>query len=261
MFKGLFTASTGMEAQQTRIAVIANNIANTNTTGFKTSRAEFQDLVYQTFQAPGAEAAAGQNKTAGIQVGTGVQVVSTQMQFIQGALETTGRQLDVAINGKGFIQVQLPNQELAYTRAGSLAIDNTGALVTQDGYPVQPAVSLTPEATNRTIGTNGTITETIPGSTPNVIGNAIQIFTFPNETGLEQVGKNLYRETVSSGAGTQNVAGENGAGSLQQGFLESSNVNIAEELVRMIMAQRAYELNGKVIQTSDQMLASTTQLR
>jgi flagellar basal-body rod protein FlgG len=261
MIKALFTAATGMEAQQTRISVISNNIANMNTTGFKASRAEFQDLIYETRSLPGGESASGVNTPGGIQIGSGVSIVSTPSLFTAGTLEQTGNSLDVAIEGRGFIAVTLPDGSTGYTRAGSLAIDATGKLVTQSGFPVSPAITLNTAAADRKIGSDGIITSRIPPASTTTSEGQITLYNFPNEAGLQSVGKNIYQETSASGTATSGTPGTNGLGTLQQGFLESSNVNIAEELIRMIMAQRAYELNGKVIQTSDQMLNSTTQMR
>lgn len=261
MIKGLFTASTGMDAQQTRIAVIANNIANMNTTGFKASRADFQDLIYETREAPGALNATGVNAPSGIQIGSGTNVVGTQSLFTQGTLEQTGKPLDVAIEGRGFIAVTLPNGETAYTRAGAFSVDSAGQLVNANGFSVSPSISLSPEGIDRKIGVDGTVSERIPPATDSSTVGTLTLYNFSNESGLKAIGRNLYQETAASGSPTSGTPGQNGLGTLQQGFLESSNVNIAEELIRMIMAQRAYELNGKVISTSDQMLASTTQLR
>lgn len=261
MMKALFTAATGMEAQQTRIAVISNNIANMNTTGFKASRAEFQDLIYETKQTAGGEAASGVQAPTGFQIGSGVNVVGTQGLFTQGTMEQTGNALDVAIEGKGFLKVTLPSGEVAYTRAGSLSIDSTGKLVNQNGFAIEPAITLNPNGVERRIGVDGTISSRIPPASTTTQEGQLNLFTFPNDAGLTAVGRNLYQETTASGAATQGTPGAAGFGTLQQGYLESSNVNIAEELIRMILAQRAYEMNGKVIQTSDQMLNSTSQLR
>lgn len=261
MIKSLFTAATGMDAQQTRIAVISNNIANINTTGFKSSRAEFQDLIYETRSLAGGETATGVQSPAGIQLGSGVRVVSTPSQMSQGIMEQTGNTLDLAIEGKGFFAVQLPNGETAYTRAGALSMNSTGQLVTQNGFPVLPQVTLNPAGVDRTVGVDGTVSARVPpASTPTSEGN-IQLYIFPNEAGLQSIGRNLFQETAASGTPTSGTPGAAGYGTIQQGFLESSNVNVAEELVRMILAQRAYELNSKVIQSSDQMLNATNQLR
>ncbi|MBN8554901.1 MAG: flagellar basal-body rod protein FlgG [Deltaproteobacteria bacterium] len=261
MIKALFTAATGMEAQQTRIAVISNNLSNMNTTGFKASRAEFEDLIYETRSLPGGQSASGLSTPGGIQIGSGVAVVSTPSQFSQGTLEQTGGALDVAIEGDGFFGVTLPNGTTGYTRAGSLAIDSTGKLVTQSGLPISPAITLNTAAVDRKIGADGTITSRIPPASTTTSEGTLTLYSFANPGGLQAVGKNTFQETTASGTPTSGTPGTSSLGTLQQGFLESSNVNIAEELIRMIMAQRGYELNGKVISTADQMLNSTNQLR
>lgn len=261
MIKSLFTAATGMDAQQTRIAVIANNIANMNTTGFKSSRAEFQDLIYETKFTAGGETASGIAAPSGLQIGSGTNVVATQSLFTQGTLEQTGNNLDLAIEGKGFFAVTLPSGETAFTRAGALSINQNGQVVNQNGFPLVPAVTVNPLSENRRIGVDGTISATPPGATSPTTEGQIQIWTFTNDSGLQQIGRNLFKETSVSGSATSGSPGAQGYGTLRQGFLESSNVNIAEELIKMILAQRAYELNGKVIQAGDQMLGSTTNLR
>jgi len=261
MIKALQSAATGMESQQTRIAVISNNIANINTTGFKGSRAEFQDLIYETKLLPGSSTATGVAAPSGLQIGSGSRVVSTQMITGQGTMEQTGNPLDLAIEGKGFFAVTLPSGETAYTRAGSLTIDSTGKIVNQNGFPIVPNVTVNPLGLERSIGLDGTVSARVPpASTPTEEGN-IGLYTFPNETGLQSIGRNLYLETAASGAAAAGTPGSSGVGTVQQGFLESSNVNIAEELIRMIMAQRAYELNSKVISTSDQMMSATNNIR
>jgi len=261
MIKSLFTAATGMEAQQTRIAVVANNIANMNTTGFKASRAEFQDLIYEVRQTPGGEVASGVTAPSGLQIGSGVNVVSTQTMHNQGTMEQTSNSLDLAIEGPGFLAVQLPSGDTAYTRAGSLSINASGQLVNQNGFLVLPPITVNTQGTDRRIGIDGTVSATAPGATaPTVEGN-IQLWTFANDAGLQAVGRNLFKETTVSGTATSGTPASTGFGAVRQGFLESSNVNIAEELIKMILSQRAYELNGKVISTSDQMLNSTTNLR
>jgi len=259
--KALFTAATGMDAQQVKIGVIANNIANLSTTGFRSSRAEFQDLLYQTFKLAGGETASGISSPSGLQVGSGVKVVSTALLVTPGTLEQTGRSLDIAIEGDGFLQITLPNGDLAYTRAGSLAIDASGALVTQDGFAITGAPTLNTNGVDRTIGIDGTISARVPPATAPTTEGQLQLYKFPNPAGLSAIGRNLYSETTASGSPTAGTPGQNGLGTMQQGFLESSNVNIAEELIRMIIAQRAYELNSKVIQTADQMLSTTSALR
>lgn len=261
MSNSMFTAATGMEAQNTRIAVIANNLANMNTTGFKAARAEFQDLLYQIEKSPGSEQATGVVRPNGIQIGTGVQVVSTPNMMNQGNLEQTARALDVAIEGRGFFQVQLPSGETGYTRSGSLAINGSGQLVTQDGYLLIPSVTVTTTNTDRTIGVDGTISSTNPTDGTVTNEGTLQLASFPNEAGLRAAGGTIYLATEASGSAVTGTAGQDGVGELQQGFLETSNVNMAEELIRMILAQRAFEMNSKVIQTSDQMLSATNQIR
>lgn len=260
MIKAMFSAATGMDAQQTRIAVISNNIANMNTTGFKSSRAEFQDLIYETRALAGNSTSANTTAPSGIQIGSGTSVVSTQPLFTQGTLEQTAKPLDLAIEGKGFFAVTIPDGT-AYTRSGSFSVDTSGNLVTQSGFPVTPTVNIPSGATDITVGVDGTVSGRTAGSTTSTTFGTLNLYLFPNEAGLQSVGRNLFKETTASGAPTSGTPGANGLGTLQQGFLEGSNVNIAEELIRMILAQRAYEMNGKVISTSDQMLNSTTQLR
>lgn len=258
--KALYTAATGMEAQQTRISVIANNLANLSTAGFKQSGVVFQDLLYQTLIEPGVETTAGVNTPAPFQIGSGVRVVSTPSIHSQGVLEQTGRQLDVSIEGEGFFQVTLP-EGTAYTRAGSFSINADGELVTQSGFPIEPAITGLTGVQNLSIGEDGTVTGTLPGETEITNFGQIQIATFANPSGLKAVGRNLFLETTASGAPTVTTPGSDGAGLLRQGFVEGSNVNVAEELIRMIMAQRSFELNSKVIRTSDDMMASVNQLR
>lgn len=257
----LFTAATGMEAQQTRISVISNNLANLGTTGFKASKAVFQDLLYQTLQEPGAETTAGVNAPAPLQVGTGVKVVSTPSIFGQGVLEQTGRDLDMAIEGDGFIQVSLPDGGTGYTRMTSLAIDQDGNLVTQQGDQVEPAISGLAQVGGLSIGLDGTVSGTPAGSDTVQNLGQIQLATFPNPGGLKAVGRSTYLETPASGSPTTATPGSNGAGVLRQGFLEGSNVNVAEELIRMVLAQRAFELNSRVVRTSDEMMQSVSNMR
>lgn len=261
MIKSLYTAATGMDAQQTRISVISNNIANVTTSGFKQSGTVFQDLLYQNISTAGTESASGVTSPAGLQIGSGVKIVSTPSVHSQGLLEQTSRSLDVAIEGEGFFQVSLPSGESAYTRLGSLAINANGELVTQGGYAIEPAISGLSGATELRIGTDGVITGYAPGSAAITNFGQINIATFPNASGLKAIGQTMYQETAASGTPTQGIPGTNGAGTLSQGFLEGSNVNIADELVKMILAQRSFELNSKVIRTSDDMMAAANQLR
>lgn len=260
MIRSLWIARTGMDAQQMQMDVIANNLANTSTTGFKRSRAVFEDLLYQTLRQPGAQSSQQTQIPAGLQLGTGVQPVSTERIHTQGNLQQTGNALDVAINGAGFFQILMPDGTTSYTRDGSFHKDNQGQMVTASGYPLQPSITIPPNALSVTIGTDGTVSVTQPGSPNAVQIGSIQLASFINPAGLQSTGDNLYQETAASGTPTPNTPGTNGLGVLSQNYVETSNVNVAEELVSMIQTQRAYELNSKVITTSDQMLARLTQM-
>ena len=260
MNRSLYIAATGMNAQQAQMDVISNNLANVSTTGFKGSRAVFQDLVYQTLRQPGANSTQETELPSGAQVGTGVQQVATERLYTQGNLQQTGNSKDVAINGNGFFQVQMPDGTTAYTRDGSFQTNAQGQLVTASGYPVVPAITIPNNATSMTIGTDGTVTITQAGSSTNQTIGTIQLATFINPAGLESKGENLMAETASSGAPNVATPGVNGAGKLQQGYVEASNVNVVQELVNMIETQRAYEINSKAVQTSDQMLQNLAQL-
>src|SRR5487761_2183818 len=254
MIRSLWIAKTGLDAQQTQLDVISNNLANVSTNGFKRSRAVFEDLLYQTLRQPGAQSSQQTMIPSGLQLGTGVRPISTEHIFTQGNLNQTGNPLDVAINGQGFFQIQMPDGTLAYTRDGSFQQDNTGQLVTSSGYPLSPALTIPADTTSVTIGRDGVVSIVQAGSTtPTQIGN-IQIAGFVNPGGLQSVGENLFVETASSGTPTPNTPGTNGVGLLSQGYVEASNVNVAEELVNMIQTQLAYEMNTRVITTSDQML-------
>lgn len=259
--KSLYTAATGMEAQQTRIAVISNNLANITTTGFKSGRAVFEDLLYQQVREAGSETSTGVVRPAPFQIGSGTKIVSTPSVFNQGVLEQTGRDLDIAIEGDGFFQITLPNGENGYSRGGSLAISADGTLVTQAGDEIQPAVSGLTGVTQLDIGSDGTVSGIPPGSAEVANLGQIQIVTFPNPSGLKSVGRSTYLETPASGAAITNTPGANGSGTLRQGFLEGSNVNVAEELIRMVLSQRAFEMNSKVVRTSDEMLNAVNQMR
>ncbi|MDD3481928.1 flagellar basal-body rod protein FlgG [Azovibrio restrictus] len=260
MIRSLWIAKTGLGAQQTNIDVIANNLANVSTNGFKKSRAVFEDLLYQVVRQPGAQSSQQTQISNGLQLGTGVQPVSTARIFTQGNLQNTQNPLDVAISGSGFFQVLMPDGTIAYTRNGSFQKDNQGNIVTPDGYPLQPNINIPQTAQSITIGTDGTVSVTEQGNTQPVQIGTIQVATFVNPGGLLSVGNNLYLETGSSGTPTPNTPGQNGAGTVEQKFVETANVDVAEELVSMIEAQRAYELNSKVVSTSDQMLARLTQM-
>lgn len=260
--KALSTAATGMLAQQLNIDVLSNNIANMNTSGFKRSRAEFQDLLYQNIERVGANSSdAGTVTPSGIQVGAGVRTAGVYRISDQGSLQNTGNQYDVAINGKGFFRIQLPDGQDAYTRAGSFQVDQNGQLVTPEGYAVQPAVNIPAGTIDITINEQGQINAKLDGQpAPQNVGQ-FDLAIFANEGGLEAVGGNLYLESQASGAANLSTPGQDGFGSVFQGFLENSNVNAVGEITAMISAQRAYDLNSKVIQTADEMLQSANQLR
>jgi len=260
MIRSLWIARTGLDAQQTQLDVIANNLANVSTNGFKRARAVFEDLLYQTMRQPGAQSSQQTQIPTGLQLGTGARPVSTARIFTQGNLQKTDNTLDVAINGNGFFQVLLPDGTTAYTRDGSFQKDNQGQIVTADGYPVQPNITIPANALTVTVGTDGTVSVTQAGSAATTQIGSIQVATFINPAGLQSIGQNLYLETAASGTPTPNTPGTNGAGIVNQGYVETSNVNVAEELVTMIQTQRAYELNSKVVSTSDAMLGRLTQL-
>jgi len=261
MIRSLSIAKTGLDAQQTKMDVIANNLANVGTHGFKKTRAVFEDLMYQTLRQPGAQAAEANQLPTGLQLGSGVRTVATERLHTQGGLENTGSSKDVAINGLGYFQVELPDGTLAYTRNGSFATDQNGQLVTAGGYLVQPAINVPDNALTLTIGRDGTVSVTQPGAVgANVQIGQLQLATFVNPAGLQSMGENLYVETDASGPANVLAPGMDGAGLVMQEWVETSNVNVAEELVNMIQTQRAYEINSKAVSTSDQMLARLTQL-
>jgi len=248
-----------MEAQQVNLNTIANNLANANTTGFKRSKIEFQDLLYQTPRAVGAEAGGGNVVPTGVETGNGTRVVSTAKIFTQGQLKQTGEKYDMAIEGDGFMQVQRPDGTFAYTRDGALKVNGQGRVTTSDGFPVLSGFQpIPPGSTGVSVSGNGEVTVQGPAGTQNF---RIQLSRFANPSGLRSLGGNLYEETPASGTVEQGNPGEDGYGTLMQGFLESSNVNIVEEMVNMIQAQRAYEINSKAIQTSDSMLEQMAQLK
>lgn len=260
MIRSLWIAKTGLDAQQTNIDVISNNLANVSTNGFKRQRAVFEDLLYQTIRQPGAMTSEQTNAPSGLQIGTGVRPVATERLHSQGNLAQTNGTRDVAIKGQGFFHVQLPDGTDAYTRDGSFQMDQNGQLVTSSGFQIVPAIILPETAKKVMVGRDGIVSVEIEGSpAPQQVGQ-LTLTTFINDSGLESVGENLYLETASSGAPTENAPGINGAGLLYQGYVETSNVNVAEELVNMIQTQRAYEINSKAISTSDQMLQKLTQL-
>lgn len=259
MFRALHSAATGMQAQQTNIDVVANNMANVNTTGFKKSRAEFQDLLYQTLRAPGGQAGQGASAPAGLQVGLGVRTAATQAMHSQGSLQQTGNSLDLSIEGNGFFQITRPNGDLAYTRAGNFKTDADGRMVTSDGFALEPAITIPPDVTSISISSTGVVSVTQPGQTnPNEVGQ-IQLANFANPGGLLATGRNLYAPTAASGQPVVANPGEEGVGALAQGFLEGSNVEVVTEMIDLIASQRAYETNQRVITAADEMLRRTTE--
>ncbi len=258
MLRALYTSATGMKAQELLIDNTANNLANVNTTGFRRSHMDFADLVYNTIRQPGNEVSQGQVSPTGLQIGNGVRVVSTTKHFTQGNLEQTGNPLDVGIEGNGFFQVQLPSGDFGYTRAGAFRIDQNGQLVNSDGLVLQPTVSIAQNAQNISIGTDGTVQGEV-GGTSQTFGT-ISIFTFPNPAGLSSEGANLFSVTTASGAATPATAGQNGAGILRGNFLENSNVEVVTELISLIAAQRAYEINSRAIQAGDEMLSTAVDI-
>jgi flagellar basal-body rod protein FlgG len=260
MIRSLFIAKTGLEAQQTNLDVITNNLANVSTNGFKKSRAVFEDLLYQNVRQPGAQSSQQTQLPSGMQIGTGVRTVATERIHTQGNPQQTGNDKDVMINGSGYFQVLLPDGTQAYTRDGSFQTDSNGQLVTASGYVLQPPITVPNNAMSLTVGRDGTVSVTTQGqAAPTQIGT-IQVQTFVNPAGLDSRGENLYVETGASGTANANTPGTNGAGVLMQGYVETSNVNVVEEMVNMIQTQRAYEINSKAITTSDQMLQKISQL-
>ena len=254
MIRALWTAATGMQTQQLNMDVISNNLANVNTNGFKKSRADFQELIYQSSRLPGSSTSAGTESPTGIQVGLGARTAAVQKVFTTGDFQHTENELDLGIEGAGFFQIELPTGDSSYTRAGTFKKDGAGRMVTSDGYPLLPEIAIPENASNISIGEDGTVEVVLDNSTtPTQIGS-IELNNFANAAGLRSIGRNLYMETTSSGTPTTNVPGEGGAGSLSQGFLEGSNVNIMEEMVMMIAGQRAYEINSKAIKTADEMV-------
>ena len=261
MMRSLWIAKTGLEGQQTSMDVISNNLANVSTNGFKRGRAVFQDLMYQTLRQPGAQVGDATQLPSGLQLGTGARVAATERIHSTGNLNNTGSEMDVAINGRGFLPVELPDGTQAYTRDGALQRDQNGQLVTVSGYVIQPPINVPDNALSITIGNDGMVSVTQPGAAGvNVQIGQLQIATFINPTGLQSIGENLYLETDSSGPANLLQPGVDGAGSIMQNYVETSNVNVAEELVNMITTQRAYEMNSKAVKTSDEMLARLTQL-
>ena len=260
MIRSLYIAKTGLEAQQTNLDVISNNLANVSTNGFKKSRAVFEDLLYQNVRQPGAQSSQQTNLPSGLQIGTGVRTVATERIHTQGNPQLTGNDKDVMVNGPGYFPVLMPDGTQAYTRDGSFQKDQNGQLVTSSGFVIQPPITVPINAQSITVGRDGTVSVTVAGETATTQIGALQLTTFVNPAGLESKGENLYMETGASGVAQTNTPGTNGAGVLMQGYIETSNVNVAEEMVNMIQTQRAYEINSKAITTSDQMLQKLSQL-
>ena len=261
MISALWTAATGMNAQEKNIDVSSNNLSNVNTNGFKKGRVDFEDLMYTNLTQPGSPNTQGSQIPVGEEIGHGTKVSSTEKIFTQGNLQNTDNPLDVVIEGDGFLQVRKPDGSIAYTRDGSLKQDSNGQLVTSEGYPIQPEITIPPETTDITITTDGTVNvQTAGDNQPQQIGQ-IQLARFSNPAGLNSTGRNLFEETIASGQPFVGSPGSEGFGTISQGFLEMSNVKVVEEMVNMISAQRAYEVNSKSIQAADEMLNTANQLR
>ncbi len=263
MIKALYTSATGLAAQQLVVDNTSNNLANANTTGFKRSQMDFQDLLYVTSRQPGAEAAQNLTVPSGLQIGSGVRPAGNTKLFTEGVLVNTGNALDVAIQGDGFLQVTLPNNEIRYTRAGTLQQNANGQLVTVDGFLVTPQVTFPQGTQSISIGTDGTVSVTLAGGnggSQTQTLTQLQLVRFANPAGLSSEGSNLFAQTASSGQPVIAVPGQNGLGTLLQGFRENSNVDVVQEMVNLILAQRAYEFNTKAIQSADQMLSDTNNL-
>ena len=260
MIRSLWISKTGMEAQQTQLDTISHNLANVSTNGYKKSHAVFEDLMYQNMRQAGANSSEQTTLPTGLQLGLGTRAVATSRSFAQGNLQQTTNPLDVAVKGNGFFEIQMPDGTNGYTRDGSFQVSSTGQLVTNNGYTVSPGITIPNNAQSVTVGGDGTVSVTLPGQAlPQTVGQ-LQLANFINPAGLEPKGQNLYGETASSGTPNVGAPGANGLGSLSQGFVETSNVNVVEELVSMIQTQRAYELNSKAITTSDEMLQKLGQV-
>ncbi|MDD0840145.1 flagellar basal-body rod protein FlgG [Curvibacter sp. HBC61] len=260
MINSLWISKTGMEAQQTQLDVISNNLANVSTNGFKRANAVFEDLMYQNLRQVGSNSTEQSQLPTGLQVGLGVRTVATARSFAQGSMQQSGNSLDVAVKGNGFFQVTMPDGTIGYTRDGSFQLDSQGRLVTSAGLPIANGVTIPATAQSVSISADGVVTATIPGNTAPQPMGTIALANFVNPAGLEPKGGNLYAETAASGQPATGTPGSNGLGTLQQGFVETSNVNIVQELVNMIQTQRAYEMNSKAVQTSDQMLQKLSQI-
>jgi flagellar basal-body rod protein FlgG len=260
MMRSLWISKTGMEAQQTQLDTISNNLANVSTNGYKKAHAVFEDLMYQNLRQAGANSTEQTTVPTGLQVGLGTRAVATSRSFSQGNLQQSANNLDVAVLGNGFFEIQMPDGTTGYTRDGSFQVSSTGQLVTNNGYPVQSGITIPAAAQSVTIGSDGTVSVTLAGQAAAQTVGQLQIANFVNPAGLDPKGQNIFAETAASGTAQSGTPGQNGLGSLRQGFVETSNVNVVEELVAMIQTQRAYELNSKAIQTSDQMLQKLGQL-
>ncbi|MEM7279535.1 MAG: flagellar basal-body rod protein FlgG [Pseudomonadota bacterium] len=258
MNQALWVAKTGLDAQQTRMTVTSHNLANVNTTGFKRGRAVFEDLIYQNVRQPGGQSSQDTQLPSGLTLGTGVRVVATEKMFTQGNIQQTGNALNLAIQGRGFFQVLLPDGTLSYTRDGSFQRNAQGEMVTANGYQVQPSITLPEGVQSITVGNDGVVSATLAGQANPVQVGSVQLADFTNPTGLLPRGENLFLETAASGSPQAGTPGLNGLGTIAQGSLEGSNVNVVEELVNMIETQRAYEMNSKAISTNDQMLQYLT---
>lgn len=261
MMRALWTAGTGMVAQQANVDVISNNLANVNTTGFKKTRIDFQDLLYQTVRQPGATTGPDTQLPTGIQIGHGVRQVATQKIYTPGNYQSTGNSLDVAIENDGFFQITMPDGTVCYTRDGAFKKDSSGRITTSEGYPLEPQITIPENATDISISADGRVTATIPNQAAVQDLGQLQLARFINPAGLESIGRNLLKETAASGAPVVSNPGTDGAGTLTQKYLEMSNVQVVEEMVNMIVAQRAYEMNSKAITTSDEMLSIAANLR
>lgn len=260
MIRSLWIAKTGLDAQQTQMDVVSNNLANVSTNGFKRSRAVFEDLLYQNLRQAGAQSSQQTQVPSGLQIGTGVRPVAAERIHMQGNLQRTENPLDVAINGKGFLQILMPDGSTAYTRDGAFQVDSQGQVVTSSGYALQPALTIPADAVSVTIGRDGTVSVLQAGNNAPTQVGSIQLANFINPAGLQSEGENLYKETAASGSPSANTPGTNGLGVLNQSYVETSNVNVVEEMVNMIQTQRAYEINSKAITVSDQMLQRLTQI-
>ncbi len=261
MIRSLWSAASGMEAQQLNMDNLSNNLANASTVGFKQGRVDFQDLLYQTLKEPGVESTSGAQIPTGMQLGLGVRPAAITKVFLQGDYKKTDNELDMAIEGRGFFQITLPDGTIAYSRCGAFKLDSEGAIVTSDGYKLEPEVTIPSDATSITITNEGTVSVMTPGTTtPSEVGS-IELATFPNQAGLKSIGKNLFVKTEASGDETTGTPAADGFGTIAQGFLEMSNVSVVDEMVNMIVAQRAYEVNSKAVQTSDEMLQIANNLK